>query len=75
MTAKGKTYEENIRRLEEIVHRLEKGDISLEESLAAFEEGVNLIKICQQQLERVAERIQVVTQTGDLVPLADRGED
>jgi len=74
MKAKGQTYEENMRRLEEIVQQLEKGDISLEEGLTAFEEGVGLIKICQQQLERVSEKIQVVTASGELAPLANQGE-
>ena len=44
MSVKGPTYEENMRRLEELVHQLEKGDISLEEGLTAFEEGVGLIR-------------------------------
>lgn len=75
MSVKGPTYEENMRRLEELVHQLEKGDISLEEGLTAFEEGVGLIKVCRQQLERAASRIQAVTQDGDLVPLANYGEE
>lgn len=74
MTVKGSTYEENIRRLEDIVHLLEKGDISLEDGLTAFEEGVGLIKVCQQQLERVSQRIQVVTENGQLLPLTNQGE-
>lgn len=74
MKVKGQTYEENIRRLEELVSLLEKGDISLEDGLTAFEEGVGLIKVCQQQLERVAQKIQVVTDNGELTPLANQGE-
>ena len=60
------TYEENIKRLEEVVRLLEKGDITLEEGLTAFEEGVGLIKVCQQQLERASQRIQLLTQEGRL---------
>jgi len=74
MSVKSSTYEENIRRLEDIVHLLEKGDISLEDGLTAFEEGVGLIKVCQQQLERVSQRIQVVTGNGELAPLVNQGE-
>lgn len=60
------TYEENIRHLEEIINRLEKGDISLEEGLASFEKGIALIQVCQKQLERMAHKIQVLTQTGEV---------
>lgn len=69
MSEKNKTYEENIRRLEDLVSLLEKGDVTLEEGLTAFEEGVGLIKVCQQQLERVATKIQVVTKSGELESL------
>jgi exodeoxyribonuclease VII small subunit len=58
------TFEDNIKKLEEIVRRLERGEIALEEGLAAFEEGVSLIKTCQKQLDRVAEKVQVLTQEG-----------
>ncbi|PKM85920.1 MAG: exodeoxyribonuclease VII small subunit [Firmicutes bacterium HGW-Firmicutes-12] len=57
-------FEDNIKKLEEIVRRLERGEITLEEGLAAFEEGVSLIKVCQKQLDRVAERVQVLTREG-----------
>lgn len=56
-----RTYEEDISKLEQLIRRLEKGDISLEESLALFEEGISLIKTCQHQLDRAAEKIQILT--------------
>lgn len=59
------SYEENIRLLEELINCLEKGDISLEEGLASFEKGIALIQVCQKQLERIAQKIQVLTQTGE----------
>lgn len=64
-----RSFEENIKKLEEIVRRLERGDISLEEGLDAFEEGVSLVKACQRQLDRAAERIKVLTQDGLLKDL------
>lgn len=66
MTNQKATYEDNIKRLEEIVRCLEQGDISLEEGLSYFEEGIGLVRICQQQLDRVAHKIQVLTQDGQL---------
>ena len=44
MPAKEKTFEESLNALEEIVQRLERGDVPLEEALAAFQEGMALSK-------------------------------
>ena len=46
------TFEQNIRRLEEIVAALEKGDAPLADSLALFEEGTRLIAACSGELDR-----------------------
>ncbi|MBD9835137.1 exodeoxyribonuclease VII small subunit [Enterococcus faecalis] len=52
MPAKEKTFEESLNDLEEIVQRLERGDVPLEEALAAFQEGMALSKQCQDTLEK-----------------------
>ena len=52
MPAKAKTFEESLNALEEIVQRLERGDVPLEEALAAFQEGMALSKQCQDTLEK-----------------------
>lgn len=72
--SKENTYEVNIKRLEEIITRLEKGEIALEDGLSYFEEGITLVKKCQSQLERAAQRVQVL-QKGELVDLADLNEE
>lgn len=46
-----KTFEASIGRLEEIVRRMEHGDVPLEESLALFEEGTGLIRACSKLLD------------------------
>ncbi len=54
-------FEEAIRRLEEIVRRLENGlsgDMGLEEAINLFEEGIALHKMCTEKLESVAQRIE-----------------
>jgi len=68
------TYEENVKRLEEIVLRLERGDISLEEGLASFEEGIALVKVCQKQLDRVSEKLQMLTREGRIEEVADNAK-
>ena len=52
MPAKEKTFEESLNALEEIVQRLERGDVPLEEALAAFQEGMALSKQCQDKAEK-----------------------
>lgn len=52
MPTKEKTFEESLNALEEIVQRLERGDVPLEEALAAFQEGMALSKQCQDTLEK-----------------------
>ena len=47
------TYEEAIKRLEEIVARLENEDIPLEEGLAQFKEGVRLSRYCREKLAEI----------------------
>lgn len=45
-------FEKKLSRLEEIVHKMEKGDLALEESLKLFEEGVKLSRECHSQLAK-----------------------
>lgn len=61
-------FEEAMRRLEEIVDRLESGELSLEESLALFEEGMKLTQHCSSQLEQARLRVrQLVIGPGGIV--------
>ena len=54
------SFEEAIKRLETIVHRLEAGNIPLEESLKLFEEGMRLIRHCQQKLDEVEKKVELL---------------
>jgi exodeoxyribonuclease VII small subunit len=58
------TFESMMKRLEELVSRLERGDLSLEESIQAFEEGIKLVKQCTSVLGEAEKRIQHLTQEG-----------
>ncbi|OGP69129.1 MAG: exodeoxyribonuclease VII small subunit, partial [Deltaproteobacteria bacterium RBG_13_60_28] len=53
------SFEAALKRLEEVLGSLEHGDLALEESLAAFEEGVRLVKFCQQKLDEVEKRVEL----------------
>jgi exodeoxyribonuclease VII small subunit len=52
-----KKFEEAMERLENIVERLESGDLSLEESLKIFEEGMNLVNFCSKKLEEAEQKV------------------
>ncbi|RMF21350.1 MAG: exodeoxyribonuclease VII small subunit [Deltaproteobacteria bacterium] len=54
-------FEEALAELEEIVRKLEAGDVPLEESLAAFERGVALVRLLHGRLDAVQEKIEELT--------------
>lgn len=55
------SYEEALRRLEEIIKQLETGESPLDESLALYEEGVKLVKVCSERLDAAEERVRILT--------------
>jgi exodeoxyribonuclease VII small subunit len=60
MGMKAKTFEEALRELEEIVNRLEQGDLPLEEALQFFEEGVKLSRYCHTKLDEAQKRVEIL---------------
>ena len=58
-------FEDGLAELEETVSRLESGDLTLEESLAAFERGVGLVKALNERLGAVEQRIEVLTRAAN----------
>jgi len=57
---KEKKFEDALQELEAIVKRLESGELSLEESLKAFEDGVSLSKYCFKKLEEAEKRVSIL---------------
>ena len=57
-----KSFEEALARLEEIVRLLENGKNCLDESLTAFEEGIGLVKLCNEKLTKAEQRVMVLMQ-------------
>jgi exodeoxyribonuclease VII small subunit len=54
----GKKFEVALGELEQVVEQLESGDLSLEDSLAAFERGIGLVKYCNQKLNEVEKKVE-----------------
>ena len=57
-------FEDQLTALETVVERLERGELSLEESVRLFEEGVKLSNACKQELEAAEGKIQVLVEQG-----------
>ena len=58
-------FEEAFKRLDEIVTKLESGDLSLEESMPLFEEGITLTETCKTRLETAEQKIQLLLKDSD----------
>lgn len=54
------TFEEAMKKMEEIVHQLEQNDIPLEKSMELFQTGMELSKICNAKLAESSEKVQVL---------------
>ena len=55
-------FESDLKKLEEVVERLERGDLTLDESVKLFEEGVKLSNTCKAELDKAEGKIQVLIQ-------------
>lgn len=73
------SFEEALKRLEELVAQLETGGMTLDESVAAFKEGIRLVKYCSTQLDSAEQSIrQLVKDEGEglkLEPFLPPNED
>jgi exodeoxyribonuclease VII small subunit len=58
-------FEKSLTRLEEVVKRLENADLSLDDSMKLFEEGVKLSRECQKQLEEAEGRVEILLKKAD----------
>ncbi len=52
-----KTFEDAMSRIQDIVSKLERGDVQLQEATTLFEEGLTLINFCEQQLNQFSEKV------------------
>ncbi|MGB7438599.1 MAG: exodeoxyribonuclease VII small subunit [Candidatus Acidiferrum sp.] len=58
-------FERSLTRLEEVVRRLESPQLSLDEAMKLFEEGVELSRECQEQLEEAEGRVEILLKKAD----------
>ena len=68
------SFESAMEQLETLVSRMESGDLSLEESLEAFEKGVHLTRFCQDQLQKAELKIQELNSKGEITEIDQENE-
>ena len=71
MSKTPKSFEENMKRLEQIVRALEHGDIALDESLKLFQEGTELVASCGKLLDEAEMQVKKVSSAADGSPVEE----
>ena len=69
-----KNFENALAELEETVARMESGQLPLDQSLAAFERGTELLKFCRQSLAETEQKVQRLDDNNTLQPYSDADE-
>lgn len=69
--AKKKTYEENLKELDEIIEKLEEGDLSLDDSIKEYEKSMKLLVECGKILDEAQSKIQKITVKNGKLELED----
>ncbi|MEE9492371.1 MAG: exodeoxyribonuclease VII small subunit [Gammaproteobacteria bacterium] len=70
-------FEGQLKELESIVENMEKGDLSLDESLKQFEQGIKLTRTCQQALKTAEQKVEILMHKDaddELQPFDDQAE-
>ena len=62
-------FEDNLKKLEGLVGKMESGEMNLDEMIKAFEEGRKLVTECQKDLDSIRQRIEKVTKDGSVEEL------
>ena len=68
------SFESAMGQLETLVSRMESGELSLEESLKAFEKGVHLTRFCQDQLQKAELKVQELNSKGEFIHIDQANE-
>ena len=68
------SFESAMEQLETLISRMESGDLSLDESLKAFEKGVHLTRFCQDQLQKAELKVQELNSKGEFVEIDQENE-
>jgi exodeoxyribonuclease VII small subunit len=67
-------FEEAMKRLEAIVEQMESGELPLEDLIVRYEEGMKLVKVCQERLSSAEQRIEIITRNSAGKPVVKKFE-
>ena len=67
-------FEQAMKRLEAIVEQMESGELSLEDLIVRYEEGMKLVKVCQERLASAEQRIEIITRNSAGKPVVRKFE-
>jgi exodeoxyribonuclease VII small subunit len=67
-------FEQAMKRLEAIVEQMESGELSLEDLIVRYEEGMKLVKVCQERLVSAEQRIEIITRNSAGKPVVRKFE-
>jgi exodeoxyribonuclease VII small subunit len=67
-------FEQAMQRLEKIVEEMESGELPLEELIVRYEEGMKLVKVCQERLASAEQRIEIITRNSAGKPVVRKFE-
>ena len=71
MTKDKNNFESNLKRLKDIVEKLENGEVDLEESVKLYEEGMRLKKICEEKLKSIELQIKTIKEDNNKISKED----
>ena len=67
-------FEQAMKRLEAIVEQMESGELALEDLIVRYEEGMKLVKVCQERLASAEQRIEIITRNSAGKPVVRKFE-
>ena len=74
-TKKPLNFEKSLQELTTIVEKMESGELELEQSLQAFEQGIKLIRTCQTSLKQAEQRVEILTKDNKLQPFTSENSE
>ena len=67
MKEKGLSIEKVLKELESIVSKMEEDSLNLEDSLSSYEKGISLVKLAQENLKKIEQRVQILSKNDEII--------
>jgi|TARA_B110000977_G_scaffold27692_1_gene35102 exodeoxyribonuclease VII small subunit len=67
MKEKRLSIEKVLKELESIVNKMEEDSLNLEDSLSSYEKGISLVKLAQENLKKIEQRVQILSKNDEII--------